>query len=109
PEESLLGLGGELQDRLTLADEAVLFAGELLDVGGIVAQGVDGLGEEAGPGAERGDVALGRLDFLAARAGAQRAAHAPAREQTDHERRSRDERQTAAAHRTTRWYRLRPG
>src|SRR5262249_52305974 len=112
--ESLLGPGRELQDGLALTDEAVLFAGELLEVAGIVAEAVDRLGERDRPRAQRRNVPLGGRDLDLDDPDSQRAAHAPPDEQRDDEHAGRRQRHVAARqpatetlgaafHRVTRW------
>src|SRR2546422_4898395 len=57
----LVGLRGKLQDALALADVAEVLAGELLDVGGIAAQPLDGPGQLVGARAQGDEVALHRV------------------------------------------------
>src|SRR5262249_21356914 len=111
--QSLLGAGRELQDGLALTDEAVLFAGELLEVGGVVAKAVDRLGERDRARAQRRNVPLGARDLDPDGPDSQRAAHAPAHEQRGDEHAGRrrhvaarqpaTELLGATLHRVTRW------
>src|SRR5207245_7224970 len=106
----LVGLRGELQDGLALADVAEVLAGELLDVGGVVAQPLDRPRQLVGARAQRDEVALHRVHLAAHLRHLQHRAHAVGAEADGDEQDGGDaERPRAAAHRAVREERLRPG